>query len=83
MLGLTHLLPDIRTGHSEVTTSAFFGGAQIVSHDIIKSAVFTISPLRPLLVHEERFELSRLSALVSKTSVATVTPLVHYIKDSL
>ena len=30
MLGLTHLLPDIRTGHSEVTTSAFFGGAPLL-----------------------------------------------------
>ena len=38
MPGLTHLLPDIRTGHSEVTTSAFFGGAQFD-----KSAVTTNS----------------------------------------
>jgi hypothetical protein len=31
------------------------------------------------LVREERLELSRLSSLASKTSVATITPLSHYL----
>ena len=44
-----------------------------------KSLVYTnFTTLALLLVRKERFELSSLSALVSKTSVYTVPPLAHY-----